>query len=61
MNTTQTDTIKNASCENESANEPVIEINNLKKSFGQQEVLKDVSLKLFNGENSGGAWQIRYR
>jgi len=32
-------------------NEPVIEINNLKKSFGDQEVLKDVSLKLFNGEN----------
>ena len=31
--------------------EPVIEINNLKKSFGQQEVLTNVSLKLFNGEN----------
>ena len=31
--------------------EPVIEINNLKKSFGNQEVLKNVSLKLFNGEN----------
>jgi len=31
--------------------EPVIEINNLKKSFGKQEVLKDVSLKLFNSEN----------
>lgn len=31
--------------------EPVIEINNLKKSFGTQEVLKDISLKLFNGEN----------
>lgn len=29
----------------------VIEINNLKKSFGNQEVLKDVSLKLYNGEN----------
>jgi len=29
----------------------VIEINNLKKGFGGQEVLKDVSLKLFNGEN----------
>jgi len=29
----------------------VIEINNLKKSFGSQEVLKDVSLKLLNGEN----------
>lgn len=31
--------------------EPVIEIHNLKKSFGEQEVLKDVSLKLMNGEN----------
>jgi phospholipid/cholesterol/gamma-HCH transport system ATP-binding protein len=31
--------------------EAVIEINNLKKSFGHQEVLTDVSLKLYNGEN----------
>ncbi len=31
--------------------EPVIEINNLKKSFGLQEVLSDVSLTLMNGEN----------
>jgi phospholipid/cholesterol/gamma-HCH transport system ATP-binding protein len=31
--------------------EPVIEIKNLKKSFGEQVVLKDISLKLFNGEN----------
>jgi len=31
--------------------EPVIDINNLKKSFGTQEVLRDISLKLFNGEN----------
>jgi len=30
---------------------PVIDINNLKKSFGTQEVLRDISLKLFNGEN----------
>jgi phospholipid/cholesterol/gamma-HCH transport system ATP-binding protein len=29
----------------------VIEINNLSKGFGTQEVLKDVSLKLFDGEN----------
>ena len=29
----------------------VIEINNLRKGFGDQEVLKDVSLQLFNGEN----------
>lgn len=31
--------------------ELIIEINNLRKGFGTQEVLKDVSLKLFNGEN----------
>lgn len=31
--------------------EAVIEIINLSKSFGSQEVLKDISLKLFNGEN----------
>jgi phospholipid/cholesterol/gamma-HCH transport system ATP-binding protein len=29
----------------------VIEINNLRKGFGKQEVLKNVSLQLFNGEN----------
>ncbi len=29
----------------------VIEINNLRKGFSEQEVLKNVSLKLFNGEN----------
>jgi phospholipid/cholesterol/gamma-HCH transport system ATP-binding protein len=29
----------------------VIEINNLKKSFDDQEVLHDISLKLYNGEN----------
>ncbi len=29
----------------------VVEINDLKKSFGTQEVLKNVSLKLLNGEN----------
>jgi phospholipid/cholesterol/gamma-HCH transport system ATP-binding protein len=32
-------------------NTPVIEIHNLKKSFGKQDVLKNVSLQLFNGEN----------
>jgi phospholipid/cholesterol/gamma-HCH transport system ATP-binding protein len=31
--------------------EPVIEINGLKKSFGEQEVLKNITLTLFNGEN----------
>lgn len=50
MNTTQTDTIKNVSVKPDN-NEPVIEINNLKKSFGSQEVLKNVSLNLYNGEN----------
>jgi phospholipid/cholesterol/gamma-HCH transport system ATP-binding protein len=29
----------------------VIEINNLRKSFGKQEVLKDLSLKLYDNEN----------
>jgi len=29
--------------------EQVIEIHNLRKGFGTQEVLKDVSLQLFNG------------
>lgn len=43
MNTIQTDT--------EVTVKHVIEINNLKKSFGTQLVLKDVSLKLLNGEN----------
>lgn len=32
-------------------NKPVIEISNLKKSFGDLEILKDVSLKLNAGEN----------
>ena len=31
--------------------DPVIEITNLTKSFGTQEVLKNLSLKLYNGEN----------
>ena len=31
--------------------EPVVEINNLKKSFGNQEVLSDVSLQVFDGDN----------
>ncbi len=33
------------------SSEPVIEINNLRKSFGTQEVLTDVTMKLFDGEN----------
>jgi phospholipid/cholesterol/gamma-HCH transport system ATP-binding protein len=32
-------------------NETVVDIKNLRKSFGNQEVLKNVSLQLFNGEN----------
>ena len=43
MNTTKTET--------EVSVKQVIEINNLKKSFDSQQVLKDVSLKLLNGEN----------
>jgi len=30
---------------------PVIEINNLRKSFGKQKVLEDLTLQLFEGEN----------
>lgn len=33
------------------SNDAAIEINNLKKSFAQQEVLKNISLQLFTGEN----------
>ena len=33
------------------SNDPIIEITKLCKSFGTQQVLKDLSLKLFNGEN----------
>ena len=33
------------------ASDQVIEINNLRKGFGDQEVLKNVSLQLFKGEN----------
>ena len=31
--------------------EEVIEINNLRKTFDEQEVLKNMSLRLFKGEN----------
>jgi phospholipid/cholesterol/gamma-HCH transport system ATP-binding protein len=37
--------------ENGSLQQTVIEINKLKKSFANQCILQDVSLKLFNGEN----------
>jgi phospholipid/cholesterol/gamma-HCH transport system ATP-binding protein len=33
------------------AGKPVIEINNLRKGFEDQEVLNDVTLQLYNGEN----------
>ena len=33
------------------SSETMIEINNLKKSFGNQEVLKNISLNLYSGEN----------
>ncbi len=50
MNTQVTDTAKNITVDSSSV-ETVIVINNLKKSFDTQSVLKNVSLKLFNGEN----------
>jgi phospholipid/cholesterol/gamma-HCH transport system ATP-binding protein len=50
MNNGLTNTGRNISPETV-AGEPVIEIKNLKKSFGNQEVLKNVSFNLFNGEN----------
>lgn len=46
----QTDSRKNVSVEKNSL-EPMIEIKNLKKAFGKQEVLKNVSLNLYEGEN----------
>ncbi len=48
MNDTQTTTFAQV---NTKSSTQVIEIKNLKKSFGDQEVLKNVSLQLFNGEN----------
>ena len=50
MNATQTESAVNTSSDTKSR-VPVIEVNNLKKSFGEQEVLRDVTLKLFKGEN----------
>lgn len=35
----------------QNSGKPVIEISKLQKSFGSQEVLKNISLKLFEGEN----------
>ncbi len=50
MNTVQTENLSNGLMEPISK-EPIIEISNLKKSFGKQAVLKSVSLQLFKGEN----------
>jgi phospholipid/cholesterol/gamma-HCH transport system ATP-binding protein len=48
MNPSRSENIVKANTE---SNNKVIEISNLRKGFGNQEVLKDVSLQLFNGEN----------
>lgn len=50
MNINQTEITNKAPLETK-RDEVVIEINKLKKSFGTMEVLKNVSLQLFNGEN----------
>lgn len=50
MNTTLTEIKMNDSLQSESEF-PVIEIHNLKKSFDNQEVLKNITLKLLKGEN----------
>ena len=50
MNTENTTALKNGPTVAKNA-EPVIQINNLQKSFGKLQVLTDASLKLFEGEN----------
>jgi len=50
MNTQLKETPENTSSKT-AAKKPVIEIVNLKKSFGNQEVLSNISFNLFNGEN----------
>jgi len=50
MSTVQTDIAKDDSFKTMS-DDPVIEIKDLKKSFGQQEVLRNISFRLFKGEN----------
>ncbi len=50
MKNSEADTLSNVSNGSTDAS-VMIEINNLKKSFGTQDVLKNVSLKLFTGEN----------
>ena len=51
MKTEAENSLTNSLTADKANNEPVIEIKNLKKSFDSQDVLIDVSLKLFNGEN----------
>ncbi|HEU5165668.1 MAG TPA: ATP-binding cassette domain-containing protein, partial [Chitinophagaceae bacterium] len=46
----ETETLTNPALKTTSA-EKIIEINSLRKGFDKQEVLKNISLKLFNGEN----------
>jgi len=48
MNDAKTATISTATL---NSSNQVIKINNLRKSFGNQRVLRDVSFQLFNGEN----------
>ena len=48
MDAKQTSNVDSANTENF---KQVIEINNLRRGFDEQEVLKNVSLQLFNGEN----------
>jgi len=50
MNSIKTETVGSARTE-PGGKKPVIEINNLKKAFGKLDVLKDVSLNLYDGEN----------
>ena len=50
MNSIQTDALNTSSSKTKSVG-PVIEIHDLKKSFGNQEVLKNVTLRLLSGEN----------
>ena len=47
----KTDQTESKSEDSTKTNEPVIEITNMCKSFENQEVLINISLKLFNGEN----------
>jgi len=50
MNTNQTSDLKET-LDTKNSKEPIIDISHLQISFGNQDVLKDVSLQLFNGEN----------